>query len=58
VTAAHSSSIGSQEKDMVELLLTFKGRMDEILEKSLAKSEAFANSLKVQRCLAANLPNR
>jgi len=43
---------------MVELLLTFKGRMDEILEKSLAKSEAFANSLKVQRCLAANLPNR
>jgi len=35
-----------KDKDMVELLLAFKGRMDEILEKAMAKSEAFSNSLK------------
>lgn len=36
-----------QDKDMVELLLNFKGRMDELLDRAMAKSEAFNNSLKV-----------
>lgn len=37
---------------MVELLLSFKGRMDEMLDKAMARSEAFANSLKVREMLA------
>jgi len=31
---------------MVELLLQFKGKLDEVLEKALNRAEAFANSLK------------
>eukprot|EP00798_Chlamydomonas_sp_ICE-L_P023806 gene23806-9369_t len=35
-----------KDKDMVTSLLDFKARLDEVLEKSMQKSESFANALK------------
>ncbi len=35
-----------QDKDMVELLLDLKRRLDEVLHDAFARNEAFANGLK------------